>query len=184
MLITRQLGNVLIIGSRHSANTLRLREFLGRNGHPYTYVDLDADTGSQALLDRFNISVAEVPIVICNGNAVLRNPSAGEVADCLGLNHNVDRTLLRDLIIVGAGPAGLAAAVYAASEGTSAAVGREQRAGRASGSELQNRELSRVSDWHLWAGACIKCGHAGTKSWREAGGRTCYHATRLRTTAL
>ena len=120
MLITRQLGNVLIIGSRHSANTLRLREFLGRNGHPYTYVDLDADTGSQALLDRFNISVTEVPIVICNGNAVLRNPSAGEVADCLGLNDNVDRTLLRDLIIVGAGPAGLAAAVYAASEGLTA----------------------------------------------------------------
>jgi thioredoxin reductase (NADPH) len=75
MLITRQLGNVLIVGSRHSSNTVRLREFLGRNGHPYTYVDLDTDEGSQALLDRFTISVADIPIVICNGKAVLRNPS-------------------------------------------------------------------------------------------------------------
>lgn len=117
MLITRQLGNVLIVGSRHSSNTVRLREFLGRNGHPYTYVDLDTDEGSQALLDRFTISVADIPIVICNGKAVLRNPSTRELADCLGLNDNVDRSLLRDLIIVGGGPAGLAAAVYAASEG-------------------------------------------------------------------
>lgn len=117
MLITRQLGNVLIVGSRHSANTVRLREFLGRNGHPYTYVDLDTDNGSQALLDRFTISVSEIPIVICNGKAVLRNPSTRELADYLGLNDNVDRSLLRDLIIVGGGPAGLAAAVYAASEG-------------------------------------------------------------------
>ncbi len=117
MLITRQLGNVLIVGSAHSANTVRLREFLGRNGHPYTYIDLDVDEGSQALLDRFRISVAEIPIVICNGKAVLRNPSALELADCLGLNDNVKNSLLRDLIIVGGGPAGLAAAVYAASEG-------------------------------------------------------------------
>ncbi len=117
MLITRQLGNALIVGSRHSANTVRLREFLGRNGHPYTYVDLDTDGGSQALLDRFNVSVDEIPIVICNGKAVLRNPSSRELADSLGLNDNVDRSLLRDLIIVGGGPAGLATAVYAASEG-------------------------------------------------------------------
>jgi thioredoxin reductase (NADPH) len=117
MLITRQLGNVLIVGSRHSANTIRLREFLGRNGHPYNYVDLDTDEGSQALLDRFSISIADIPIVICNGKAVLRNPSPRELADCLGLNGDVDRSLLRDLIIVGGGPAGLATAVYAASEG-------------------------------------------------------------------
>jgi len=117
MLITRQLGNVLIVGSRHSANTVRLREFLGRNGHPYTYVDLDVDGGSQALLDRFSIGAADIPIVICNGKAVLHNPSPRELAEFLGLNDNVDRSLLRDLVIVGAGPAGLAAAVYAASEG-------------------------------------------------------------------
>jgi thioredoxin reductase (NADPH) len=117
MLITRQLGNVLIIGSGHSASTVRLKEFLGRNSHPYTYVDLDVDEGSQALLDRFVISVTEIPIVICNGKAVLRNPSPLELADCLGLNDNVKNSLLRDLIVVGGGPAGLATAVYAASEG-------------------------------------------------------------------
>jgi thioredoxin reductase (NADPH) len=117
MLNTRQLGNVLIVGSRYSANTSELREFLGRNGHPYTYVDLDTDYASQALLNRFAISTADIPIVICNGKAVLRNPSRRELADCLGLNDDLNQSLLRDLIIVGGGPAGLATAVYAASEG-------------------------------------------------------------------
>ena len=117
MLIARQLGNVVIIGSRHSANTMRLREFLGRNGHPNTYVDLDTDAASQSMLDRLAVNAEDIPIAICNGKAILRNPSTLELADCLGLNDDVQRSLLRDLIIVGAGPAGLAAAVYAASEG-------------------------------------------------------------------
>lgn len=117
MLITRQLGNVAVIGSRHSADTLRLQEFLGRNGHPYTYVDLDLDDTSRNLLDRFAIAVSEIPIVIGNGTMVLRNPSTSQLADRLGLNDNIDSSQLHDLVIVGAGPAGLAAAVYAASEG-------------------------------------------------------------------
>jgi thioredoxin reductase (NADPH) len=117
LLINQELGNVVVIGSRHSANTLRLREFLGRNGHPYTYVDLDVDDASRDLLDRFSIAVSEIPIVICNGATVLRNPSTSQLADSLGLNDNIDTSRLHDLIIVGAGPAGLAAAVYAASEG-------------------------------------------------------------------
>jgi thioredoxin reductase (NADPH) len=117
MLISRQSGNVVVIGSRHSADTLRLREFLGRNGHPYSYVDLDLDDTSRNLLDRFSIAVSEIPIVIGNGTMVLRNPSTSQLADCLGLNDNIHSGLLHDLIIVGAGPAGLAAAVYAASEG-------------------------------------------------------------------
>jgi thioredoxin reductase (NADPH) len=117
MLINRQLGNVALIGSRHSADTLRLQEFLGRNGHPYTYVDLDLDDTSRTLLDRFSISVSEIPIVIGNGTMVLRNPSTSQLADCLGLNDNINKGLLHDLVIVGAGPAGLAAAVYGASEG-------------------------------------------------------------------
>ena len=116
-LIAQQLGNVVVIGSRHSVNTMRIREFLGRNDHPYTYVDLDTDVPSQRMLDRLSITVEEVPIIICNNRAVLRNPSTLELANCLGLNDDVERSLLRDLIIVGAGPAGLAAAVYAASEG-------------------------------------------------------------------
>jgi thioredoxin reductase (NADPH) len=117
LLINRQLGNVVVIGSRHSADTLRLREFLGRNGHPYTYVDLDLDDASRNLLDRFGIAVSEIPIVICNGTTVLRNPSTSQLADRLGFNDNIDHCRLHDLIVVGAGPAGLATAVYAASEG-------------------------------------------------------------------
>jgi thioredoxin reductase (NADPH) len=117
MLITRELGNVAVIGSQHSADTLRIREFLGRNGHPYSYVDLDLDDASRDLLDRFAIAVSEIPIVIGNGTMVLRNPSTSQLADCLGLNDNINKGLLHDLVIVGAGPAGLAAAVYGASEG-------------------------------------------------------------------
>src|SRR5580698_2170794 len=117
MLINRQLGNVAVIGSRHSADTLRIREFLGRTGHPYTYIDLDSDDTSRNLLDRFSIAVSEIPIVIGNGTMVLRNPSTSQLADRLGLNDNIDHSRLHDLIVVGAGPAGLAAAVYAASEG-------------------------------------------------------------------
>jgi thioredoxin reductase (NADPH) len=117
LLINRQLGNVVVIGSRHSADTLRLREFLGRNGHPYTYVDLDLDDAYRNLLDRFAIAVSEIPIAICDGTTVLRNPSTSQLADRLGLNDNIDHSRLHDLIVVGAGPAGLAAAVYAASEG-------------------------------------------------------------------
>lgn len=116
-LITNHLGNVVLMGSSHSAATLRLREFLGRNGHPYTYVDLDTDKGSQELLDRFAVKLEDVPIVICDARSVLRNPSIQQLAECLGLNTSVDSTQVRDLIIVGAGPAGLGAAVYGASEG-------------------------------------------------------------------
>jgi len=116
-LITRGQGNVIMMGSRHCANTLRLREFLGRNAYPYTYVDLDTDKASQALLDRFEVKLSDVPVVICNGRTVLRNPSPQKLADCLGFNVNINPTQVRDLIIVGAGPSGLAAAVYAASEG-------------------------------------------------------------------
>ena len=121
-LITEGLGNVIIMGSRHSANTLSLREFLTRNGHPHTYVDLDSDTDAQELLDRFNLKIDEIPVVICSGTAVLRNPTMQQLAECLGFAGTVDESLIRDVAIVGAGPAGLAAAVYAASEGLDAVV--------------------------------------------------------------
>jgi thioredoxin reductase (NADPH) len=117
-LIKQGLGNVILMGSNHSARTLELREFLGRNGYPYTYIDLDTDRTSQELLDRFEVKLSEVPVVICsNTGSVLRSPSIQELANCLGFNSKIDQTQVRDVIIVGAGPAGLAAAVYAASEG-------------------------------------------------------------------
>ena len=116
-LIATGQGEVLVIGSRFSAGTLRVREFLARNGEPYSSLDVDADPRVQELLDRFAVTVADVPIVICNDRNVLRNPSNEEVAECLGWSTDVDQERVRDLIVVGAGPAGLAAAVYAASEG-------------------------------------------------------------------
>jgi thioredoxin reductase (NADPH) len=116
-LVNQGLGNVVLLGSHHSAGTLNLREFLSRNGHPYTYVDLDDDRDAQTLLDRFHVKASEVPVVICNTRGVMRNPSIQQLAGCLGFNSTIDKSQLRDLIIVGAGPAGLAAAVYAASEG-------------------------------------------------------------------
>jgi len=116
-LIARNLGDVVVIGSGHNAGTLRVKEFLARNGHPFHYIDLDRDSEAQELLDRFQISVAEIPVLICRGDAVLKNPSNAKVADCLGFNEELDDTRVSDLLIVGAGPAGLAAAVYGASEG-------------------------------------------------------------------
>src|SRR6266852_5579720 len=133
-LITRGQGNVILMGSRHCASTLRIREFLGRNVHPYTYVDLDTDKTSQELLDRFEVKTGDVPVVICNGYTVLRNPSTQKVADCLGFNVSIDQSQVRDLIIVGAGPSGLAAAVYAASEGLDALVIETEAPGGQAGS--------------------------------------------------
>jgi thioredoxin reductase (NADPH) len=134
-LVSRNQGNVVLLGSRHSANTLRLREFLTRNEHPYTYVDLDADKSSEELLDRFNVKAEEIPVVVvCNARYVLRNPSMQEVADSIGLNSAVDQSLVRDLVIVGAGPSGLAAAVYAASEGLDVLVIEEASPGGQAGS--------------------------------------------------
>ena len=121
-LVAGGIGNVIILGSNYSANTLRLREFLTRNGHPHTYVDLDSDTTSQELLDRFDLKIDEIPVVLCSGKAVLRNPTTQQLAECLGLSGTVDESRIRDVVIVGAGPAGLAAAVYAASEGLDAVV--------------------------------------------------------------
>lgn len=133
-LIRRGFGNIILMGSRHSSQTLQLREFLSRNGHPYTYVDLDTDRTSQELLDRFDVKPSEVPVVICNGRDVLRSPSIQKLANCLGMNSSIDGTHLRDLIIVGAGPAGLAAAVYAASEGLDVLLIETQAPGGQAGS--------------------------------------------------
>ncbi len=116
-LIAQGFGDVVLVGSRHSAGTLRIQAFLTRNGHPYSTIDLDRDAGAQALLDRFQVTVDDVPVVICRGEVVLRNPTHGQIADCLGFNEAIDHTQVRDLVIVGAGPAGLSAAVYSASEG-------------------------------------------------------------------
>ena len=116
-LIARDVGGVVVVGSTYNAPTLRIREFLTRNGHPFHFIDLDRDADAQELLDRFRISVADIPVLICGGDAVLRNPTNAQIADCLGFNEAIDQTRVNDLVVVGAGPAGLAEAVYGASEG-------------------------------------------------------------------
>ena len=116
-LIAAGVGDIVLIGSAYSASTLRIKGFLMRNGQPYSYMDLERDSDVQNLLDSFQISPGEIPVLICRGQLVLRNPANQEIADCLGFNESIDQTHVRDLIIIGAGPSGLAAAVYGASEG-------------------------------------------------------------------
>jgi thioredoxin reductase (NADPH) len=116
-LIARGIGDLVLIGSSHSLDTFRIKEFFTRNYQPYSYVDLDRAADVQNLLGRFHVSIIDLPVLICRGNVVLRNPTNEEITDCLGLNEAVDEEHVRDLIVVGAGPAGLAAAVYGASEG-------------------------------------------------------------------
>src|SRR5713226_3333289 len=133
-LVAAGVGDVVLVGSDHSADTLRIKEFLMRNGHPYSSVDLERDPDVQSLLDSFAIVSSEIPVVICRGQLVLRNPSNQQLADCLGYNEAVDQTHLRDLLIVGAGPSGLATAVYGASEGLDVLVLESNAPGGQAGS--------------------------------------------------
>src|SRR3989442_15781980 len=121
-LIKGGVSDVVVLGSSHCQGTLRIREFLTRNGHPYTMLDLDRDASSQELLDRFHVTAADIPVVITCAGVVLSNPSNQQIADALGFNDAIDRTQVRDLVIVGAGPAGLAPAVYAAVGGVGVLV--------------------------------------------------------------
>jgi thioredoxin reductase (NADPH) len=116
-LIQSQAGDVILLGSSHSAGTLRLQQFLTRNTYPYVYLDVHEDTAACELQERLKLKASDLPVVICRGVVALKNPSTEEVAACLGMNQSVDDQRVRDLIVVGAGPAGLAAAVYGASEG-------------------------------------------------------------------
>jgi thioredoxin reductase (NADPH) len=116
-LMTRHIGDVVVIGSNHNADMLRIREFLERNNHPYVEADVDREPDVQTVLDHFHVTLKDLPVLICRGRDVLRNPTNQQIADCLGFNAAIDQTHMRDVIVVGAGPSGLAAAVYAASEG-------------------------------------------------------------------
>lgn len=116
-LLAQGLGDATLVGSSHSADTLRIKEFLTRNGHPYTYIDLERDADVESVLAHFGVSASDTPVLICRGLTVLHNPTNREIANCLGFNEAVDENRVRDLVIIGAGPAGLAAAVYGASEG-------------------------------------------------------------------
>jgi thioredoxin reductase (NADPH) len=133
-LISSQSGDVVVIGSRHSAGTLRVLEFLTRNGHPHRTVDVEHEPSAQALLDQFGVGIADVPIVICRGVRVLKNPSTEELAECLGYRGVLDHERVRDIVVIGAGPAGLAAAVYGGSEGLDVLVVESTAPGGQAGS--------------------------------------------------
>ncbi|HVE34126.1 MAG TPA: FAD-dependent oxidoreductase [Gemmatimonadaceae bacterium] len=139
-LIARGYGDAVLLGSTHCAGTLRLREFLTRNGHPFVYIDLDTQQDVQALLDSLGITSTDIPAVLSGGTVLLRNPTNEAVADSLGFNVAVDLEAMRDVVIIGAGPAGLAAAVYAASEGLDALVIEPAAAGgqAVSSSRIEN----------------------------------------------
>ena len=121
-LISHQFGDVVLVGSNNCPATLRIKQFMTRNGHPYSFIDLDRDASVQDLLDQFHVSTADVPVVICRCKIVLKNPTNEQIAEYLGFNEALDYTQLRDVVIIGAGPAGLSAAVYAASEGLNVLV--------------------------------------------------------------
>ena len=116
-LISQAENDLVLLGSRHSLGTLQIKEFLTRNGQPFTYHDVENEPGVQALLDRLQIGVNEVPVIVCEEGYVYRNPSIEALSAELGLTPDLDAKAVRDVVIVGAGPAGLGAAVYAASEG-------------------------------------------------------------------
>jgi thioredoxin reductase (NADPH) len=120
-LLERGVGPV-IIGRAGNRDVLRLESFLRRNGHPYQILDPDADTCARTLIERFHLSPFDLPTILCVGGELLRNPSEAQLARCIGLSHAIDPAKIYDVAIVGAGPAGLAAAVYAASEGLSVIV--------------------------------------------------------------
>jgi len=133
-LIAQGGSGLVLIGSRHSRRTLEIREFLSRNGQPFTYHELESEPDVQALLDRFEVGVGDVPVIVCETGQVLRNPTIETLATGLGLSREIDASATRDVVIVGAGPAGLAAAVYAASEGLDVLVLENSAPGGQAGS--------------------------------------------------
>jgi thioredoxin reductase (NADPH) len=115
-------GGPVIIGHSESGDVLRLAGFLRRNGHPHQKLDPENDSEARALIERFHIDPGQLPIVLCPAGQLLRNPSETELARCIGLVGPIDPNRIFDVVVVGAGPAGLAAAVYAGSEGLSVLV--------------------------------------------------------------
>jgi thioredoxin reductase (NADPH) len=116
-IVANGYGAAVLVGSAYCTETLRIKEFLTRNGFPYSYLDIEHDDGVRGLIDRFHVSPSDIPVLICRGEVLLRNPTNSEIADCLGFNETIDRVHVRDVVVLGAGPSGLAAGVYAASEG-------------------------------------------------------------------
>jgi len=176
-LITSQSSDVILLGSTHSAGTLRLQQFLTRNTYPFVNLDVDSDPSVRDLLERFHVKVEDIPVVVCRGSLVLKNPSNEEVASCLGMNQQIDDDRVRDVIVVGAGPAGLAAGVYAASEGLDALVLETGTPGGQAGSSSKIENYlgfpTGISGLALAARALVQAQKFGAEI------RTAYSALRL-----
>jgi thioredoxin reductase (NADPH) len=115
-------GGPVIVGRAENGDVLRLEGFLRRNGHPHQLLNPETDPEARALIERFHVDPGQLPIVLCPGGQLLRNPGETELARCIGLVRPIDPARLYDVVVVGAGPAGLATAVYAGSEGLSVLV--------------------------------------------------------------
>lgn len=120
--IVHAYAGVELAGAGHSGDTLRIQQFMRRNGYPYRLLDTESDTEAAGFLSCFGLSEGELPVVVLPGKVILRNPSNTELAGALGLVEVLDPDKVYDVAVVGGGPAGLAAAVYAASEGLSTIV--------------------------------------------------------------
>src|SRR5712692_9257216 len=125
-----------VIGSRYSADTFRVRDFLAKNRVPFTWVDVETDPNVDQLLKRFGVTESDTPVVACSSMLLLRNPSNRQLADAIGIRQPLE-DLVYDLVVVGAGPAGLAAAVYGASEGLRTAVLEHTAPGGQAGSSMR-----------------------------------------------
>jgi len=122
VLLQEGIGGPVIVGRAVNGDVLRLEGFLSSNSHPYQRLDPDTDQAARAIIERFSLTPEQLPIVLCPSGQFLRNPSESELGRCLGMVRSIDETRVYDVAIVGAGPAGLAAAVYAGSEGLATIV--------------------------------------------------------------
>ena len=180
-LMAEDSNDMVLLGSRHSGSTQHIREFLSRNGQPFTYQDVETDPGVQVLLDRFHIGVDEVPVILCQGGHVLRNPSLGIAVVGAGpAAPTLDPQAVRDVVIVGAGPAGLAAAVYAASEGLDVLVLESTAPGGQAGTSSRIENYLGFPTGISGRGAGRARAHAGREVRRRGGDRPHRRAPRLR----
>ena len=155
-LISAGVGDIVLVGSAYSAGTLRIKEFLMRNGHPYSYIDLEHDPDVQNLLDSFQISANEIPVLIFRGQLVLRNAGNQEIADCLGFNESIDQTQVRDLVVIGAGPSGLAGSSIWCFRRTRCSSTGNKFTCRPGRFKLKNRKLFGISYRHLGPGVASR----------------------------